>query len=230
MLSWNSAQAINFITGGATWIAQVGDFNGDGYDDLIMGYSNPAPPKFRIVTAADVNNPGAGFTFGPEFALNNPDGIREMTVGDFNGDGISDIASSYIDANGSLYVATYSVDPKTLTISDGGQVQLGTAADTGYHPITMTTGIFTSEPHQQLIVGSQLQDGLNLIVQSIDFDGVTIQPKLITTSTATDRGSSVTFKLRAGRLNWASTTDHLIWLSSTPARRIDLESYDRRSR
>jgi hypothetical protein len=192
-LSWISSQDVSFITGATNFIAAVGDFNGDGYDDLLMGYSNPAAPKFRIAVAADINNPAAGFTLGPEFGLTNADGIREMTVGDFNGDGISDIASIYIDSHNQLNLATYSVDPKTLTITDGGQVVLNNAADTGFHPITMTAGHFTSEPHQQLIVGSQLQDGSNLIVQSIDFDGVTIQPKLITTWTAPATGSTMIF-------------------------------------
>ena len=216
-LSWTSSHEIPFVVTADNFIAAVGDFNGDGYDDLLMGYSNPAAPKFTIAVAKDINNPAAGFILGPEFALSNPDGIREMTVGDFNGDGISDIASIYIQADNSLYLATYSVDPKTLTISNGGQVLLNKAADTGFHPITMTAGRFTSEPHQQLIVGSQLQDGSNLIVQSIDFDGVTIQPQLITTWNTPDAGSSVTFKLRAGRFNWASPTDQLSWLSSTKA-------------
>ena len=136
----------------------------------------------------------------------------------------------YIQADNSLYLATYSVDPKTLTISNGGQVLLNKAADHGFHPITMTAGRFTSEPHQQLIIGSQLQDGSNLIVQSIDFDAVTIQPQLIATWNTPDAGSSVTFKLKAGRFELGRPHRSVELALFHKGQRIDLESHDRRSR
>jgi hypothetical protein len=200
--------------------AKAGDFNGDGYDDLLLSASTgSAQATFRIATANDVNNPQAGFKFGPTFTFN-PYGVRDLAVGDFNGDGISDFASSFIDPSNRLYAATFSVDPTTLTISNGGQVQLGTTADAAYHPITMTSGRFTAAQHDQLIVGSQLQDGQNLIMQAIDFSGGnklpdSIVPKLVYSNTpGTNPGSGITFKLKAARVNPAGAADQLIFMSS----------------
>ena len=55
-------------------LSSVADFNGDGYDDLLMAWSSqarfspgnpPANPRMRIATAVDVNDPTKGFKFGP---------------------------------------------------------------------------------------------------------------------------------------------------------------------
>lgn len=71
-----SKNQVDFITGGILFISRVGDFNGDGFDDVLMAYCNPntspANAKMRIATAVDVNNPGQGFRFGPEFVFSNP--------------------------------------------------------------------------------------------------------------------------------------------------------------
>ena len=125
-LSMTTAQDVSFVTGGSHFISYVADFNGDGYDDLLMAWSNenafPSNPKMVIATAVDVNNPTKGFRFGPMFTPASPYGIRQVTVGDFNGDGEPEIVQAYIDPNRQLTLATYAVDPATLTISEGGQL------------------------------------------------------------------------------------------------------------
>jgi len=228
-------QDVSWVDGGGVFFAKVGDFNGDGYDDILMvsstGFGSSYQPQMRIATAVDPNDPTKGFNFGPQFSFN-AYGIRDVAVGDFNGDGISDFATTYIDPSRNLYAVTFSVAPATLTISTGGQVQLGTAADTGYHPITMTAGRFSSAPHDQLIVGSYInvsidptQDYISnggvFTTQLIDFSGGatlpdSIIPKLIYTYSIPPgiQYDYVVFKLKAARLNPASNTDQLIWLSS----------------
>jgi hypothetical protein len=52
----------------------VGDFDGDGVDDLVIAYSDyfaqfPGNARVRIATAVDVDNPSLGFDFGHEVNL-----------------------------------------------------------------------------------------------------------------------------------------------------------------
>lgn len=209
---------VPFVTG-TMFYARVGDFNGDGFDDVLMSWQQPgtAHAALRIATAADVNDAGKGFKFGPQFTLNNPYGIREIEVGEFNGDLTPDIASLYISPDKNIHLATYSVDPKTLTISSSDDITLNQAADTGPHPLTMTAGRFTAATHDQLMIGSQLQDGGPMIIQSIDFTSVmgSVTPKVMATSQPSGSGSSIIYKLKAGRMIWNSPNDQLVWMTST---------------
>ena len=82
------------------------DFDGDGFDDILVmngqGYESDNEGAF-VVTASDTSDPGQGFALGPmtrSDASRTPQG--EPAVGDFNGDGIKDVAwPAAIFANGS---------------------------------------------------------------------------------------------------------------------------------
>ncbi len=231
-LTWLSAQSINFVTGGSSFLAAVADFNHDGFDDLLMGYSDTTqdppsvPDKLRIATAVDVNDSSKGFQFGPEFAV--PSYVLErvtpsfsaLTVGDFNGDRQPDIAALFVPGDRTLQLRTFTVDPATLTIATGGAIQLyqlaGFGNDIGIHrTLTMTAGRFTSAINQQLAVGFHVGSGQNFKVQIIDFDPSSVQPKLMTTWDVPDGNTDPVLVLKAGRLDWSNPFDQIVWMSST---------------
>ncbi|KAF0204074.1 MAG: RHS repeat-associated core domain [Bacteroidetes bacterium] len=69
----------------------LSDFNGDGFPDLLVAFYNNNGPKTRVGLSL-----GDGTTFGPNhtFLKNqiiNQAGIYQSFIGDFNGDGISDV-------------------------------------------------------------------------------------------------------------------------------------------
>lgn len=219
-LTWTTAQSIDFVTGGDSFLAGVGDFNNDGYDDLLMAWSNtsvsPSTPKLSIATAVDVNDPSKGFKFGPVFATTDQDGIRELAVGDFNGDRQSDIAYLSVAQGAQLSLFTLTVDPATLAISAGGSVPLYTLASVAVNTaLTMTPGKFTAAVNQQLAVGFQVGSGQNMKVQIVDFDPQSIQPKLITTLDVPTAANNPVLKLKAGKLDWSNPYDQIVWMSST---------------
>jgi len=220
-LTWTGYQDVGFVIGATKFFAAAADFNHDGYDELLMAYSNPlvgpSNPKMRLATAVDPNDPTKGFNFGPEFSLSNPYGIRQIVIGDFNGDGFPEIASLYADPSGTLYLATYSVDPTSLTISNGGQVALQNLGDTFEHPLQVTAGHFTGSSHDQVVVGLQALAGTNYRGHFIDFDSNSIQPELVSSTDIVNLNGqtpATQLKLKSGRLNWSSTTDQIVMLFS----------------
>lgn len=213
---------------GYQFVSAVADFNGDGYDDIALGYDQPG--RMRIMTAQDVNNPMAMFGLGPELDLNldsTKHGLAQLAAGDFDGDGRTDLAGFYVTDDLTLYVATYSVDPQTLAISLSATIELTKV--TGYQEIPLTqlaVGQFTTATHDQLLAAYLFhQDGRDTAkVAVIDFDANDanpLQPKVVSTWDSGDYGSSnggeqVVLRMKAARFDWSGSVDRVAWMSSPP--------------
>jgi hypothetical protein len=111
--------ALNSATGNYPTSLLVGDFNGDGTPDLATGnddndgnYVIPGDVDISVLLGIeDANGNGTG-TFAPptNFVLNHPDGyplpaasVSSVVVGDFNGDGLSDLGATADDYLGWPY-------------------------------------------------------------------------------------------------------------------------------
>jgi len=124
------------------------DFNGDGLADPLVFYSDtnfngPAEVRWGMVatTAADVTMP-SDFRTGPELGADTVTQTAPvagtLVVGDFDGDGSDEMAALLNDYQ---TIAFYSVDPKTLVITQTGTVKLVAVIPTvGSFSITMTAG------------------------------------------------------------------------------------------
>jgi hypothetical protein len=133
----------------------MGDFNQDGYDELVLNYSGGSTPGTTIVAAAaDANNINAPtpFKFTPPVQL---DALLAMAVGDFKGDGQREIAGIRKLASGEIALAIYTVDSKTLAITKASELTLNTPGVSPSSPInhaSIASGRFTIGARDQLAV------------------------------------------------------------------------------
>ena len=70
-------------------IPLIGDFNGDGKSDVAI--YDPVTSTFLIAITGSTNTPGVSF-YVQAFQLGNPSAHPIPLIGDFNGDGLSDVA------------------------------------------------------------------------------------------------------------------------------------------
>jgi len=95
-----------------TSIASAGDFNGDGYDDLIVGslyYSNPSPYWWRSGGAWLYYGSASGLSSTPDLTfippllkVNGFFGYSVGTAGDVNNDGVDDIIIGMVNWSGTF--------------------------------------------------------------------------------------------------------------------------------
>jgi hypothetical protein len=151
--------AQDFVVGGSPLSVTVGDFNGDGQQDL-------ATANDQTFTVSILLGQGDG-TFEP--ARDFPAGVipRSIAVGDFNGDGQQDLATSgyglsILLGNGdgtfeSAREFAVGRDPFSVKVGDfneDGQQDLATANNGGHSvSILLGQGDGTFEPAQDFSVG-----------------------------------------------------------------------------
>ncbi len=124
-------------------LSSAGDFNGDGYADLLIesdSYANktgrsyiifgdPRIGKSGIISLANINGVN-GFKLDGE-AVGDQSGYRGSTIGDINGDGVSDIligAYGHNNSAGRSYVVFGDAPPvlvnNSLSLSSGAAITL----------------------------------------------------------------------------------------------------------
>lgn len=115
------------------WVMTVGDFNGDGFDDLAVGITNESigsPERSGAGAVAVFYGSASGLDGGNQFVALDVSGIENETdtndrvwrgagLGDFNGDGYDDLA---------VGVPFEDIDAKAISNAGAVQVILGSAS------------------------------------------------------------------------------------------------------
>lgn len=141
--------------GGAPAISSAGDFNGDGYDDVMIGVTDGTNGHIYVVYGgesgsllnmdlSDLND--ATKAFHMSFDLQAGGEIHMAGVGDTNGDGFDDIAIGMTGATG-----------------DDGKVVLVNGRDDQDIVKTVTAGTpYSAQSHGESIVGTSSEDVIHV--------------------------------------------------------------------
>jgi hypothetical protein len=140
------AAAVSFSIGTNPFSVAVGDFNGDGQQDLVSANRVSNNVSVLLGNGAGSFNAATNFAFGslPIF----------VAVGDFNGDGKQDLA---VANNGSGNVS--------ILLGDGGG-GFGAVTDfsVGTEPRSIAVGDFNGDGRQDLAVANEISNNLSILL------------------------------------------------------------------
>ncbi|MCA9000054.1 MAG: VCBS repeat-containing protein, partial [Planctomycetaceae bacterium] len=164
----------------------TGDFNGDGWDDVVGLFDNVNNTRANIIPAYSIRTPvGRRFTtvlasgqFGQSVSTG---GLHDLTVDDFNGDGRDDIA--VVNFNGQIFTASTVGNPR----ANAADVQnfVVSAASPRFDPATYSnpilsgnfnddlfSDIFTIRDNDQLITAISSLAGNKTPIQTLGISGM----------------------------------------------------------
>lgn len=135
------------------------DFNDDGNPDLAVGnFGTPSIPGTATVSV--LLGDGTG-NFGSPTNFSVGDGVRSVSVGDFNEDGLPDlVTANFNDSSMSVLLNTTKVDigsetagPVVASLSFGAAIRLPLAA--GAAPFVVAVGDLDNDTHLDLVSADQ---------------------------------------------------------------------------
>jgi hypothetical protein len=197
----------------------VGDFNGDGKADLAITTIRTGIVGIEPITMQVLLGNGDG-TFAPKLSL--PTGYygnpTKVATGDFNGDGLSDIAVD-ADESDSVYLLLSQAGPQSATAAVSGVSVVGTGThlvdasypgDGGYQSSVSGTVGLTAEPVPTTLTLTGTPSSVMLGQQAVLT--ATVAPGVAQNHTPT---GTVTFKLGSTVLGTTTVTTGVATLNRT---------------
>lgn len=134
----------------------AGDFNGDGNQDLITGNLNNGDP-YRVFTGFSIfNGKGDGTLNAP--ATQSASSFSSFTIGDFNGDGVTDLALMLLPpTNTSLFTSVQILLGSTTgTFTPGASLGVTAQAVSAALSLPMAAVALTSSGNLDLVVATNV--------------------------------------------------------------------------
>lgn len=157
---------VAYATGYGAQSVTTGDFNGDGITDIAA--ANMTTDKVSVLLGnEDIANPGFGDgTFGGYVAYAAGDGPQSVTTGDFNGDGITDLATANRHSD-NVSVLLGNEDAANPSFGDGTFANQVTFA-AGQETYSVTTGDFNGDGITDLVTANFSDDNVSVLLGKED--------------------------------------------------------------
>jgi len=139
------APKVDFATGNLPYSVSIGDFNGDGLPDLAVANLSSASASILLNTTPTGAAPP---TFAPKVDFPTDLNPRSVSIGDFNGDGLPDLAwVTFISHKASILINTTTTGAALPTFAP--QVDF----PTDLNPRSVSKGDFNGDGKPDLAVG-----------------------------------------------------------------------------
>ena len=146
----------NYSSGSSPWGISVGDFNSDGIQDLAV--TNTTINRVSILLGSGSNGQGDG-TFDAPWNFPTGSNPIAISVGDFNSDGIQDLAVANLGSNNvSILLGNGSNGQGTGSFSLTGNYNAGNA------PRGISVGDFNSDGIQDLAVANSGSNNVSILL------------------------------------------------------------------
>ncbi|AVH67137.1 beta strand repeat-containing protein [Nostoc sp. 'Peltigera membranacea cyanobiont' N6] len=151
------ASAINYTVGTFPRFVRFGDFNGDGFSDLVS--TNLISNNISVL----LGNGDGTFGVTTNFAVGNSP--YSLAIGDFNGDGFSDLVTANTDIN----------DRNVSVLLGNGNGSFGTATNyvvgsipPGPIPYSVAVGDFNGDGFADLVTANNQQNNISVLLGNGD--------------------------------------------------------------
>jgi hypothetical protein len=194
--------------------AATADFNGDGYDELVLWYQTGSSQYMQVLTASDVRSPGDGLVqvgaWTPVAFTAQAGVLPGLVAADFNGDGVPEI-SRVANSAQELSVVFDTVSSSSLAITAGQLQGVGIGLPDLPHPpggadnlVAAAAGQFDGNPAdaELMVLVGKKPPAMAVLLDVSATLAPTVQATVDLPSVTGDAAGNVAYPLRiaSGRL------------------------------
>jgi len=160
-------------SGGGLIRVVTGDFNADGYDEIVLAWEGASTSlNLKVYTTNQSMTLVAKGKIADETLASQK--CFDVATGDFNGDGVAEIAVAFQGSDSKLHVKIYKVDPATLNLTAAANM---TPETQSLGQIKIATGDFNADRLDEIAIAFNLTTSVSLYTYQVSSDLQTLTKK-----------------------------------------------------